>query len=112
MPIRSARSPPTSGSRSWWTATRAFTACWQSPACRDGCRRAQEPNRPTTSLALFPGKSRSAQGRLRRRTGEVQHRRGREQRLGVVMLGMIEYVVTQALLDDLAALHHHDAVGD
>src|SRR5258708_13780792 len=43
---------------------------------------------------------------------KIQNRRGREQRLGVVMLGMIENVVARALFDDTAALHHHDAVGD
>jgi hypothetical protein len=53
----------------------------------------------------------SARGTRARRARKIQNRRGREQRLGVIVLCTVEDIVARALLDDPAPLHHHDAVG-
>src|ERR1700756_5178571 len=54
----------------------------------------------------------SAGGARGRLAGEIQHGRSRKQRLGVVMLRTVKDLVARTLLDDAAALHHDDAIGD
>ena len=51
-------------------------------------------------------------GRVRLRRRRIGLRLGREQRARIRMLGRGEHALDRALLDDLAALHHADPVGE